>query len=293
MRRFLPDWSQDNHLLHLGKNEKGEPRYIDLGYSDPHAYLWSPVLAATRGEDYKESLQNATERVSQPFFNEELLSSKLIDLARNRQRNDAPVYNPQAPLLDRAETAARHVGEALEPGAVGTGRRIGMALTQTPDQRTGRRYDPQDEITAAATGQRLQYIKPEESLMFKARAFLRQKQDAAGLLTEVAGRRGVVADADLQSAHAKMEQARKKLYDEMRLDIQAAQTLGLTPTEIIKALKAAGMSDADATLLWKGVYVPYQMDRNALMKRAGGDVPLTPAEAVRRAGVVGKAASGK
>jgi hypothetical protein len=138
MRRFLPAWSKDHQLLHLGNDNQGNRRYLDLGHTDPHSYLMEPVIAALRAKTPEDGAVNAAKSVAKPFAGEELLTGKLLDLSRNEKAEGGEVYNPQATTADKAATGAGHVGEAFTPGTYTAGRRLVKSVTGEPEQKTGR-----------------------------------------------------------------------------------------------------------------------------------------------------------
>lgn len=255
MRRFMPEWSKDSPIIHIGTNDKGERRYVDIGGIDPHAYLTKPVMALLRGEDPKQALMDAVSGLADPFTSEEIGVSPVLDIARNKKKSGGEVFNPQAPKLDIAKDMAAHAWKAIEPGAITTGRRLYKAATGEPDKKTGRKYDLADEAVLVA---RPTNLDVKGSLPFKARDFQKAEQDAVKLLMSVVRQKGMVSDQEIVAAHGKMEQARRRLFEEMREDALAAQRLGMTSGEVRAALKSAQVSDEDINSVMSGKYTPHQ-----------------------------------
>lgn len=288
MRRFLPEWSRNSQLLHLGTNEKGERRYVDLSYTDPHAYLQEPVIAALRGDDVEGSARNAAMAVARPFVEEELLTKALVDIWRNQTADGRPVYNQQADLFRRSTQIAAHAGEPFVPGAYTSARRLAMSFSGTPEPRTGRVYEPGEEMAANVAGQRMQSLDVRRSMRFRALDFDRFRNDAVKLLTEVARSRGNVSDQELIEAYMRMEVSRRLVFDQTRKDVVAAQKLGMSRQDVLAALKDVGVSGADASNLLEGRYRPYLPGPEFLRPRSGlkVDGDLSPQELIRRRQII-------
>lgn len=262
MRRFMPPWSQSSPILHLGQDQQGNYRYLDLGYSDPYSILREPIIAAMQGEDIEDAAGDAFTAAARPFiFDEELLTSRVFDVARNRTADGREVYNPQAPAFDQLRAKIKHITEAFTPGSYTSARRLVMAATGEPEPTTGRTYTLADELKATATGQRQQTLDVSRSLVFRGRNFQGAMSDATRILTSVARLRGNVSDQELQSAHGQMEEVRRRLFDGMRRDVLAAQRLGMTNQEVLASLDQSGVSEAMAADLMSGRYRVYSAER--------------------------------
>lgn len=260
MRRFLPSWSKNSSLAYLNKDpESGKVSYTDLSYTDPYSYLRKPLIAFLNGEDWQQATLEAVGEASAPFFSEEMLASKLADVARNtKKESGGQVWNPQAPFLEKLQGAIGHIWDAFEPGAISQGRRIRMGLTgeQTP---YGRSYDPAQEIGAVVSGVRLSEMDVPQSLSFRARDFSRELQDANRQLSSVAARRGTVSDDELVTAYRQAERSRRDLFERMYRDAQAAIRLGMQEDQVYRVLDSAGLSRRDAGSILAGYYEPREI----------------------------------
>ena len=279
MRRFLPEWSKDSPLLHLGHNAKGERVYLDMGSTDPHSYLMDPVIAAVRGDDPSESAVNALKSAARPFTTEDLVGGKVMDVARNKTQRGQPVYNEAATALDRAKAVGKHVGQAFVPGSVDQGMRLSDAAHGKPDPKTGKVGDVRTEVVANTFGQRVQGLDLNRSVEGKAREFTARERDAGKMLADVATGKGVVSDADLVGGYQKSEAARRRVFEELRKDVLAAEKLGMGRPALIKALKGAGLGAEDVGAVLAGRYRPAVVSGDTFKG-------LPPAEARRRLGVI-------
>lgn len=259
MRRFLPFWSKNSSLAYLNKDsESGKVSYTDLSYTDPYSYLRKPLIAFLNGEDWQQAIMESVVEAGRPFFDEDMVAEKLLDVSRNQRRDGGPIWNPQAPFPERLQAALGHVWDGFEPGALTQARRIKMGLTgeQTP---YGRSYDPAQEIGAVVSGVRLSELDVPQSLSFRARDFSRELQDANRQLSSVAGRRGTVSDDELTTAYTQAERSRRDLFERMYRDAQAAIRLGMQEDQVYRVLDSAGLSQRDARNIIAGVYEPREI----------------------------------
>lgn len=257
MRRFLPDWSENSTLLHLGRSPDGNLRVIDLSYTDPYSYLRTPLKAFLRGENWEDKIIDAVLEAAEPFIGEEILFGKLQDISRNAKGpNGPPVFNPQDPFLDRMDDILAHVYDALEPGTITSAKRIEKGLTgkTTP---YGKGFDAKLEIMAVLTGLRIMEVDIAQSLGFKVGKYNRDQRDAMQILRGPATRRGTVTDDELREATASMERARQENFKELHEDIQAAERLGVSSTAIRRILSGR-LSRQSVNDLIFGRYRPYQ-----------------------------------
>jgi hypothetical protein len=89
-------------------------------------------------------------------------------------------------------------------------------------------------------------------------------------------RERIVAAAD------KMNDRRRRLFDNANRDYHAAMSLGLSRSEAISAMRAGGISEANALAISKNKYTDYQIskDLRQTMKET-----LTPDELRKREGI--------
>jgi hypothetical protein len=124
MRRFLPPWSENSQLVHIGTTPDGKPRFIDISYTDPYEYLRKPAIAAMRGEDFKESLLEAAKETLEPFFGPEILAESLAEVYANKKAGGGRVYNPQDDGAIILRDISTHIGATVEPGTITSARKV-------------------------------------------------------------------------------------------------------------------------------------------------------------------------
>lgn len=251
VRRLLPEYERDGQLLYYGRDEKGRPKYADIGRIDPHAYLLQPVLALLRSGSAGERVARAGGKLADPFVGEELLVRPILDAARNKREPGGQVYNPSDPALDKGLDIAKNFGRAFAPGGYGPARRLAMGLTGTDETSTGKTYDPTNAVLENATALRLKDFDPALALEGKARAFEALKDDAVRPTGRLMRAKGSVGGDELAAAASSSADNRGRAFEEFRKDVTAALRY-LSESEVRRVLKSAGVSDGDAAAVIRG-----------------------------------------
>lgn len=262
LREFLAPWSENSDLVWLG-NEDGKPEFIDLSYTDPFSYWRNPITAFLQGEDLQEAAKNAAGEVLAPFFGEEILAGKIVDIMRNQKVRGGQVYNPQDPVADRLMDQFKHLADAVEPGTITSAKRIKMAATGEIAE-SGRSFDLATEVGAVLTGLRMQTIDVRQSLGFRIRDYDRNLNEATRILLKAAQNRGTIGSNDLADAYQRADAARREHFDDMHRKVWAAIRLGVTEEEAQEMLVANKVGKEEAIRIIAGNYQPYKPSRQLL-----------------------------
>jgi hypothetical protein len=259
VREFLPPWSENSNLLFLNNSPDGNPRVIDLSYTDPYSYLRTPLMALVRGEDWETKLAEATVELLSPFLSEEILAGKLLDIARNQTKDGRQLWNPQDSAEEKGWKIAEHVYDAMEPGTVSSLRRIAKGITGEPTV-AGQVYDPVTETAAMFTGMRVLGVDARRALFYKMSHLQRNLGDAQALTLRALSEAEMTGDtSNVGEARAHTEARRQQLIQEAGQAAQAAQTLGVPQHDIQRLLRSAGLSvDLTGQVLGLRPYRPYQ-----------------------------------
>lgn len=231
---FLAPWEKNGMRFYTGKS-KGNVEYIDMSFSIPHAYVWKPIDAIydglTKG-DTEENFKKSLEHIFDPFLGEEILSSKLIDVARNTKKSTGgPVYNPQDKTANKLVNIYDHLAEAFEPGTVRSARRIQMAATGEVTE-YGRGYDLKEEIGALIVGLRNQNIDIAKSMGFRINQFSKDLSDAKYIWNSVKNKN--VSKAELDEAKERSIEVEKELIENMRRLYKTAKRFGVSENTLQK-----------------------------------------------------------
>jgi soluble lytic murein transglycosylase-like protein/GGDEF domain-containing protein len=226
MRVFLPEWSKNSELATFERGDDGKIRYIDIGYTDPYSYLKRPLIALARGEDPTKAIFEAAGEALNPFFGEDIVTGKLVDVLRNKKKTGGAVYDKSADPGDIATDVLVHLFEGVEPGVSAQGKRFYKAATGQSTS-TGTPYDLKSETISTATGLRVSTLDIPKSLEFKARQY---KKDMSEL--------GMYQ----RSKNKKDFESQTKLNDDITRAVTAARNLGLKDEEIMSSLRTGGIS---------------------------------------------------
>jgi len=264
LRNFAAPWARNSTLIPVGRDEKGNIRYIDTSFSDPFAYLKKPLMAFMQGKDTKQALISSAWQVAEPFLGEEVMFGQIVDVLRNKQGpSGLPVFNKEEAPEKILEKIAKHLGEPLVPGGVRSGVRIykGFKGAVSP---SGNVYDPKIEIIANVTGQRIVTNDTRQALYHKVQGLNKSQTEAKQILDMVANRRGMVTDKELIDAYKSMELARKANFTEMNKLANSAMKLNLTREQVATILVNAGVAKKDVENVLTGVYKPFLPTREYL-----------------------------
>lgn len=260
LRQFMPPWSQNSQIAYTNKSGDGKVRYVDIGYTDPWNYLKNPVVALMRGENWEDALTESVKEAFAPFFGEEILAGKVLDLLRNKTPSGGQVYNEQASSWDKFKKKVEHLYEAIEPGTITSANRIIKGI-KGETSAYGQSFDPVLESVAVFSGHRLTTLDARQSLSFKARQFARSIPEATALLTVPLTRRGTVQEGEIEEGAKSSASARSRLFTDMTRNISAARRLGVTDREIAQILSSSGVSRVNVPYLMRGQTPPMKISK--------------------------------
>ena len=222
IKEFIPPWSKNSDISWLGNGGNGQYKYIDVGFSDPYAYLKKPVMAAINGGDWKESIVDASMAALEPFISQEILLKRVSEAKANKKENGSQVYNEQDSGDKIAKDIALHVWGALEPGSASSIRRIVMGIRK--ESKNGMIYDPKVEAAATLTGLRMSQVDISRSFGFKARKFSKDLTEAT---KSGEGRDDI--DAKIKS--------KKRLMEKFKKTFEAGVIAGVSSNKLRKVMK--------------------------------------------------------
>jgi hypothetical protein len=276
-RLFVAPWERGSVFMFLGR-ENGNTRYVDLSSFSPYSALTDPLNRVFGGDG--AVLDRMTEAVAeffQPLVGEAIFTGALLDVARNKTKTGARVYNPEDSVQGQWEDRLTHMFEALEPGTLDRMRNRIIPGIRGEETSYGDKIRPVDEITAEVTGVKVRSLDYGTGLTFQARDFKESEGDIRRLFLRELYRPGSPRDKILE-AYQEMEQRRFTRWVDMHRRVAAAGRAGVGRAEILEALEGANLSQADSAALLRGVYVPLdiggQTVAGAARQRGRDEVPL-------------------
>ncbi len=249
LREFAAPWDKNGSLLFLGKTEDGQPRFVNLSYSDPFAVFGKTGRAALREDSLIGAVAAGVKEMAEPFVSPEILSTALAEIQVNKKVRGGEIYKETDSSFNKAQAISAHLWKAFEPGVINQYRRVYKGAAGIQDKY--RNYVVKDELTALFTGQRIVSVDPAFAMTFKSKGFKRNRIDSQSIFTDIAKNPGTVSDGELESAFNSMEVAYQENYDSMRESVRAAISLGVTHEEMERILKSEKVSSSDREKLFK------------------------------------------
>lgn len=293
LRKVIAPWSQNSPLI-IMKTEDGKYKYIDLGYTDPHAMLFKPVMALLRGSSVDEALfgnsasgqQGFFGEVMAPFFGEEILFGSVIEVTTGRTKTGRPVYGPGDSKLDKWRKVTAHLFGDLAPGAYRQLAEIPAKAIMGITDDYGKVYDLPTHLTSVATGFRIEPIDVEQAFSYKARTFGRIEQGLRGELSKVAGRSGTVSERELRVAYQRINDNRLRNLQAFRELVGRMEALGLNRRQMMDLLVAGGIAKKRVRFIVDGIHQPVEIDHDYLQnyreRPMTDDAPLKKRGELRR-----------
>lgn len=284
LRRFVAPYQKNATLAPTGIDKNGDVGYVDISYTDPIEVFRGPIIAAATGRDPEESLLNSTREFLEAYLGPSILVNSLASAIYGRTPQNREIRNPQDPALDQLADTVTYMLRQNEPATVSQMRRIYYALTGEPDvtvSKYGRIYKPGEEISAIF-GIRPQSINLSKALESKSARFNTAISDVSRIFTETYGAAGRVPEANIREQYSKMDNRRRRLFDEANKDFHAAMLLGMTREEAVGSMIAGGMSRQNAIAVANNRYRDYTVSKSLQRQMRK---TLTPEEVQRREAV--------
>jgi hypothetical protein len=234
IRQMLPEWSKNSALLFLGRDEKGQVDYMDLGWLDPYGYWKKPIAALAREGDLSARAGDAAWEFLSPFVGWDIAASTLAVFGYDLFLNDSIT----------TEKAAEKVFKGLAPGFVNNGLGFMQAANGTVTN-SGKQFTYEDEALALI-GFRKGTLNAKVGLTYQAYGYADKKRQAATVLREKATDLGKVDIDELRAAYEKSMGVQRDAWDDMRRTVKMAMKTGMTQGEAVGALRLSGMSLQDA-----------------------------------------------
>lgn len=281
--KFVPQWSKNSPFVYVGHDEKGNLRYADTGYIDPHSYIKKPLFALLKGEDLKKGSADAVIEALTPMFGEELLAGAIVDIRRNKTSDGRRIWNPQDSAGKIVLAQVVHLLKIIEPGTATSFRRILLGIWGEKS-RSGKVYDPVDEVSALITGQRISTVDVKRSLSFQIPKFGRDLRDATQVFSSVARSRRDITDQDMITAYNIANESRRRLFKDTSELIRAARRLGTSEQEIVAILKRSRIGKETIKDLLDDEYTDLQIsfDLQKQIKALDRELPAVLQEFVKK-----------
>jgi hypothetical protein len=249
-RKLSAPWQKNSQLLPIGRDEKGNLRFIDMSFLDPYNYWKRPIVALMRDQPMDDALKSAARDAFSPFFGMDIAAGAVYDVLRNAKDTGGRVFNPHDSTVAQTGDILNHMRKALQPGIASNVERAVKAARGDVSP-SGQQYSLNDEILANL-GFRVSTFNPRTALYFKAFEFNREKADANQILLQVLRNPNRVSDADIASAFRRAGKARRDAYTTMGILVSGAKSSGMAPAQVAEVLRKSAITGTDVSSLMRG-----------------------------------------
>ena len=263
IRRFVAPYQKNAELMPISKNNK-EMSYIDISYTSPWEIFYQPYRAAMSGENFEESLLGATQEFFESYASPGILTAAAASTVFGQTPSSKKIKNPEDPPGDQFLDTLSYFIRQIEPATASQIRRNYYGFTGQTDPLLsgyGRVYNASEEALALL-GVRPSSINYAKALEGKSSRFNTRMSDVSRIFTEQYGSVGSKPPSEIKNAYSTMDRQRKKLFNEANKDYHASMVLGLSRSEAISAMRAGGISEANALAISKNKYTDYQISRD-------------------------------
>jgi len=285
IRRFVAPYQKNAELMPISKNNK-EMSYIDISYTSPWEILYQPYRAAMSGENFEEAFLGATQEFLESYASPGILTAAAASTIFGQTPSGKKIRNPEDPPGDQFLDTLSYFIRQIEPATASQIRRNYYGFTGQTDPLLsgyGRVYNASEEALALL-GVRPSSVNYAKALEGKSSRFNTRMSDVSRIFTEQYGSVGSKAPSEIRNAYSTMDRQRKKLFNEANKDYHASMVLGLSRSEAISAMRAGGISEANALAISKNKYTDYQIskDLSQTMKDTLKPEELRKREAIAR-----------
>jgi hypothetical protein len=275
LRRYVADWSKNSTLLPI-KEKDGTFKYIDFSHANAYDTLVRPIQtiinSVADGRKDEDGLMNdfiagtfaSMSEFAQPFISESIWTEAVADIiARGgRTRDGFQVFNEQDTPGDKAYKIMGHLVEAQMPFSFNQLKRLDRSLesvdilTKGKFDEYGQAYEFGDEF-AGLFGFRSVNVNPGRSLNFKVANYQRGVRESRSLFTREALRGGPIEPRDIVNSYINANRALFGVRKEFKLDLDAAQTLGISRADFANSTDR--LSGIDVNTIRNNVFRPIEI----------------------------------
>jgi len=280
LRRFVAPFQKNSELMPIAKDNE-EMSYIDVSYTSPWEIIHQPLRAAMSGDNFEEAILGAGKEFIESYASPGILTAAVASTVFGQTPSGKKIRNPEDPPGDQFIDTLSYFIRQLEPATASQIRRNYYGFTGQTDPLLsgyGRVYNASEE-SLALLGVRPSSINFAKALEGKASRFNTRMSDVSRIFTEQYGSVGRQDAGAIRDAYSTMDRQRRKLFDEANQDYHAAMMLGLSRSEAISAMRAGGISEANALAIAKNKYTDYQISKD--LRQTMKDT-LTPDELRKR-----------
>lgn len=260
LRSVLPEWARDATLIPLGRDKDGNIQYINMSYVDPHAYFIEPIMLALKGRDDEsiaQSIGRAMLKVVEPYAQETMGATAMMDVMRNTTSYGSDVYDPDGGVAWAAMDIGDHVSRnTLMPGGLISAERIWKGYTGE-QSKGGKVYNLPYELMSVGTGFKLETFNPKQSLDFDVNNYKNRLKSSNNHLYRLDAE-GHIPMWKKGKAIQQSDATHAKGVQQMHQEFEAYRRLDPTidKAHLTSLMKARRLTDEDINQAYTGVVEP-------------------------------------
>ena len=244
LRNSLPEYQKNASLLiMLPKDEKGNPRYMDLSWLNPYGIVHSAGIAASRAKHKGKGVGAAAGAAAwsavQPLITVQPGVGTVMDLVRNQDSlaGGKQIYNPENTVENQLWDVGKRAMRGLAPGTLqNVIKATESALGYVGP--SGREPDPLQDITAGLAGlPRVSALELDRAMAAHVSAYKKSMGDSKALLNEVVGTKATVAEGEIAAAYEQANARAFEHFSEMKRAYDNMLELGMKKPDVIKAMQ--------------------------------------------------------
>jgi hypothetical protein len=278
VRTLLADYEKDAQF-YFYRDENKQVKYVNISFNNPYAATTDPIMSALglngiQEEGIAPNLISKMIGMMQPFTSETIVAQSVIDIARNTTQYGSEVYDEEASDFDQTLDSVLHIARSFTPGTAD--RIVRRMIPAGKGETLPSGEDPKltDELAAEFTGFRVRTIDYQDKLTRTSFGTSRRFTNANGMFNKVAGSRGTVSNEDMVNAYRDANEARLRIFKEVRKQINAALLSGVSKAEVFNALKAGNLSKADVQHIMRGQYRPMDISESVARRARQANHPI-------------------
>ena len=278
VRTLLADYEKDSQF-YFYRDEDKQVKYVNISFNNPYAATTDPIMSALglngiQEEGIAPNLISKMIGMMQPFTSETIVAQSVIDITRNTTQYGSQVYNEEASDFDQTLDSVLHIARSFTPGTADRIVRRMIPAGKGATLPSGEDPKLTDELTAEFTGFRVRTIDYQDKLTRTSFGTSKRFTDANGMFNKVAGSRGTVSNEDMVNAYREANEARLRIFKEVRKRINAALLSGVSKAEVFTALKAGNLSKTDVQHKMRGQSRPRDISESVARRARQANHPI-------------------
>jgi len=278
IRRYVADWSKNSTILPM-KDDKGNFKYIDFSHANAYDTLSRPVQTVINAvadgrtdndgimDDFMKGVFTSMKEFASPFISESIWTESASDIVMRggKTRDGFEVYNKEDNAGNKSRAIMKHLVEAQMPFSFPQLKRLDRSLqekrlfTKSKYDKYGQTYEFGDEF-GGMFGFRAVAANPGRTMKYKVADYKQGVRKSGSLFTRETLRGGPVEPREIVDAYINTNRALFQVKKDLKLDMDAARTLGISALDYETAL--GGVSNKEVGAVDAGVFRPYTISRN-------------------------------